>query len=32
LEQAHDAFLPADAYIRKWGYHVDANGTVPYAP
>ncbi len=32
LAQAHDAFLPADAYIRKWGYHVDADGTVPYAP
>jgi arylsulfatase A-like enzyme len=30
LEQAHDAFLPADAYIQKWGYKVDATGTVPY--
>ncbi len=32
LAAAHDAFLPADAYIAKWGYKVDANGTVPYTP
>jgi arylsulfatase A-like enzyme len=30
LEQAHDAFLPAAAYIKQWGYTVDTNGTVPY--
>ena len=32
LSAAQDAFDPADAYIRKWGYQVDATGTVPYAP
>jgi len=32
LAQAHDAFLPAGAYIRKWGYRVDATGTMPYEP
>ena len=30
LKKAHDEFLPADAYIRKWGYRVDQEGTVPY--
>jgi hypothetical protein len=25
-----DPFLPGDWYIRKWGYTVDASGTVPY--
>jgi arylsulfatase A-like enzyme len=30
LAEAHDEFLPAQAYIRRWGYTVDANGTVPY--
>lgn len=32
LKRAGDEFLPAQAYIRKWGYTVDANGTVPYTP
>lgn len=32
LQEASDEFLPADAYIKKWGYRVDANGTVPYTP
>ncbi len=32
LHDHHDEFLPADKYIAKWGYKVDANGTVPYAP
>jgi arylsulfatase A-like enzyme len=32
LSAAHDAFLPGDSYIRKWGYQVDATGTVPYQP
>lgn len=31
LSQTHDGFLPAVAYIAKWGYQVDTNGTVPYA-
>jgi arylsulfatase A-like enzyme len=31
LRQTHDQFLPADAYIKQWGYRVDANGTMPYA-
>lgn len=32
LTEAHDDFLPGERYIRKWGYPVDATGTVPYAP
>jgi arylsulfatase A-like enzyme len=32
LSAARDAFEPADTYIRKWAYHVDATGTVPYQP
>ncbi len=32
LEESHDQFLPGPEYIRKWGYIVDANGTVPYKP
>jgi len=31
LLQTHDEFLPAEAYIEKWGYSVNENGTVPYA-
>jgi len=30
LKERHDEFLPGDAYVKKWGYPVDANGTVPY--
>lgn len=30
LKEAGDRFLPAADYIRKWGYHVDNTGTVPY--
>ena len=30
LAEAHDEFLPAEAYIKRWGYTVDANYTVPY--
>ncbi len=30
LAAAHDEFLPAAQYIEKWGYKVDATGTVPY--
>ena len=32
LKAAADPFLPGDVSIRKWGYTVDVNGTVPYAP
>ncbi|MBU6401459.1 MAG: sulfatase [Verrucomicrobia bacterium] len=32
LARQQDRFLPAAAYIRKWGYRVDANGTAPYSP
>ena len=34
LKQAHDEFLPADAYLTKWGYkdQVDATGTLPTKP
>ena len=30
LRDTRDDFLPGADYIAKWGYHVDANGTVPY--
>ncbi len=30
LQKAHDQFLPGEDYVKKWGYKVDANGTVPY--
>lgn len=29
LQETHDRFLPAAAYIKQWGYHVDATGTAP---
>ncbi len=32
LREARDEFRPAGEYIKKWGYRVDANGTVPYSP
>ncbi len=32
LKASGDDFLPAEAYIKQWGYQVDANGTVPYTP
>jgi arylsulfatase A-like enzyme len=32
LKQTGDAFLSAGEYVEKWGYTVDANGTVPYTP
>jgi arylsulfatase A-like enzyme len=32
LKQTGDAFLPASAYIQKWHYVTDANGTVRYDP
>lgn len=32
LQETDDKFLPAKAYIAKWGYQVNANGTVPYTP
>ncbi|MBI1371808.1 MAG: sulfatase-like hydrolase/transferase [Phycisphaera sp.] len=30
LRERKDEFLPADEYIKKWGYKVDKSGTVPY--
>ena len=30
LKATGDKFLPAAAYVKKWGYKVDARGTVPY--
>ena len=30
LSAARDEFLPAAAYIERWGYKVDASGTMPY--
>lgn len=31
LTAADDSFLPGPAYLKRWGYQVDARGTVPYA-
>jgi arylsulfatase A-like enzyme len=31
LRRARDDFLPATAYIKQWGYHVDGTGTVPFS-
>lgn len=30
LDANGDKFLPSTAYIKKWGYKVNKNGTVPY--
>ena len=30
LKAAGDEFLPAAAYIKKWGYTIDETGTVPF--
>lgn len=30
LRKRDDEFLPADAYIQKWGYTVDNTGTISY--
>jgi arylsulfatase A-like enzyme len=32
LKASHDEFLPGGAYIKKWGYPVRPNGTMPYKP
>ena len=32
LHESGDQFLPAAAYIEKWGYPVNETGTVPYTP
>jgi len=32
LRERGDEFRPATDYIAKWGYEVDANGTVPIKP
>ena len=32
LQQHGDQFLPAADYIKKWGYKVNQNGTIPYKP
>jgi arylsulfatase A-like enzyme len=31
LKENGDQFLPANDYIARWGYKVNANGTMPYA-
>ena len=31
LQETRDEFLPGPTYLKKWGYQVDASGTVPYA-
>jgi arylsulfatase A-like enzyme len=30
LDQYEDEFLPGEAYLNRWGYVTDENGTVPY--
>jgi arylsulfatase A-like enzyme len=32
LADTSDKFLAGDFYVKKWGYKVDANGTIPYTP
>jgi arylsulfatase A-like enzyme len=32
LTATRDEFLPGAEYLKKWGYAVDASGTVPYTP
>lgn len=32
LAAQHDEFRPGPEYIQKWGYRVNAEGTVPYLP
>ena len=32
LAAQHDDFRPGPEYVRKWGYQLDANETVPYTP
>ncbi|MBN1418898.1 MAG: sulfatase [Planctomycetes bacterium] len=31
LRERGDEFLPGEAYLKRWGYEVDATGTIPYA-
>ena len=30
--EQHDEFLAGGEYIKRWGYQVDATGTMPYKP
>ena len=30
LKEQGDEFLPGPVYLERWGYKVDAGGTVPY--
>ncbi len=30
LAKAEDEFLHGDEYVKRWGYEVDASGTLPY--
>jgi arylsulfatase A-like enzyme len=32
LAAAHDEFRPGADYLAKWGYKVNATGTMPYTP
>ena len=32
LAEQHDDFRPGPEYVKKWGYNVDSNETVPYTP
>jgi len=31
LKDTHDSFRPGPEYIKRWGYAVDASGTIPYS-
>jgi hypothetical protein len=32
LAAQHDAFSPGTDYIKRWGYKVDQDETMPYTP
>jgi arylsulfatase A-like enzyme len=32
LRESGDKFSPAETYLKRWNYTVDASGTVPYTP
>lgn len=32
LAEMGDEFLPGSAYVERWGYTVDASGTMPFSP
>jgi arylsulfatase A-like enzyme len=32
LRATQDEFLPGAAYVRRWGYHTDRDGSIAYSP